>query len=129
MIKHVLHYVEDPSKLFTELIQRESLSTTGVGAGLAIPHCRSTGVHHEIVVAATLKTPIDWDSVDSEPVQLVFMIIGAELDLQTHLRILTHTFYLIRNNETRSALIQAKNRNDFLKILIENERKETNPEI
>jgi len=64
-------------RIFETLIERERLGTTGVGQGVAIPHGRMAGVSKITGVFARLESAIDYEAVDSQPVDLVFMQSGC----------------------------------------------------
>ncbi|KEQ19064.1 PTS sugar transporter subunit IIA [Endozoicomonas numazuensis] len=74
--------------LFNSLINRERLGTTGLGKGIALPHCRSSACQHPTGLLIKLSEPIDFDSVDKQPVDLVFALIVPEENTQEHLNIL-----------------------------------------
>ena len=65
-------------RIFETLIERERLGTTGVGAGIAIPHGRMAGANTITGVFARLESAIDYEAVDSQPVDLVFMLLAPE---------------------------------------------------
>lgn len=76
------------SELFEALITRERLGTTGLGQGVALPHCRFKTCPEPTGVFMRLEEPIDFDSVDRAPVDLVFALIVPDGDNQEHLEIL-----------------------------------------
>jgi fructose-specific phosphotransferase system IIA component len=68
------------------VLEREKLVSTGIGNGVAIPHCRTGLVNNAVVACGILKHPIDWDSPDSKPVDLVFLIVTPEKFPDQHLK-------------------------------------------
>jgi PTS system nitrogen regulatory IIA component len=84
-------------KIFDTLMERERLGTTGVGQGIAIPHGRLGDVTRIMGVFARLETPIDYDAVDKEPVDLVFMLLAPENAGADHLKALARVSRLLRN--------------------------------
>src|SRR5579862_5762864 len=83
--------------IFETLIERERLGTTGVGAGIAIPHGRMAGLAAITGVFARLENGIDYDAVDSQPVDLVFMLLAPENAGADHLKALARVSRLLRN--------------------------------
>ena len=79
------------------LIQRERLATTGVGEGVAIPHAKLDGFNKLCAVFARLKTPINYDSVDDEHVDLIFMLVGPLSSEHLHLKTLAKVARLLRS--------------------------------
>ena len=74
--------------LFNSLINRERLGTTGLGGGIALPHCRSRACPEPTGLFIRLADPVDFDAVDREPVDLIFALIVPEESTQEHLDIL-----------------------------------------
>ena len=68
----------DSRRVFNILVERERLGSTGVGAGLAIPHGKLEGLDRLQGVFARLEKPVDFDSIDDEPVDLVFLLLAPE---------------------------------------------------
>ncbi|HEY9037051.1 MAG TPA: PTS IIA-like nitrogen regulatory protein PtsN [Pseudomonadales bacterium] len=75
-------------ELFTQLIARERLGSTGLGFGIAIPHCRLSTIEEPVGALARLETPIDFDSPDDEPVDLLFVLVVPEASNEAHLELL-----------------------------------------
>ena len=65
----------DEALIFSALKARETLGSTGLGGGIAIPHARIIGVAHPVGLFAHLKSPIDYEAIDGNPVDLVFLIV------------------------------------------------------
>ena len=78
----------DAEELFRRLIAREKLGSTGLGQGIAIPHCRMENCTGTIGVVAKLKDSIDFDALDGEPVDLVFALMVPEEAHDDHLQAL-----------------------------------------
>ena len=78
----------DPSNVFSALIARERLGSTGLGKGIAIPHCRIADCTETIDVLVTLATPIDFNAVDSELVDIIFVLVVPEDGHKDHLQTL-----------------------------------------
>ncbi len=64
-------------EVFDTILQRERLGSTGVGNGIAIPHGKLAGVKRIAGVFARLETPVDFEALDDQPVDLVFLLLGA----------------------------------------------------
>lgn len=86
--------------IFSVVLERERLGTTGVGQGLAIPHGKIAGLEGIMGVFARLAKPIDFESIDREPVDLVFMLIAPERAGAEHLKALARVSRLFRNPAT-----------------------------
>ena len=84
-------------RIFETLVERERLGTTGVGAGIAIPHGRMTEVKTIIGIFARLENAIDYEAVDSQPVDLVFMLLAPENAGADPLKALARVSRLLRD--------------------------------
>lgn len=78
----------DPDDLFSNLIARERLGSTGLGQGIALPHSRMRNCSGVIGSLITLQQPIDFESVDDQPVDILFVLIVPEEANQDHLNTL-----------------------------------------
>lgn len=89
--EHIHHQDEILSdiEIFSNLISRERLGSTGIGQGIAIPHCRLEGLDRVIGVLMTLAEPIDFDAIDNQPVDLVFALIVPKEATSEHLELLS----------------------------------------
>lgn len=107
--------------IFSVVLERERLGTTGVGQGLAIPHGKLVGIESIMGVFARLAKPIDFDSIDREPVDLVFMLIAPERAGADHLKALARVSRLFRNPATCEKLRGSEDA-DALYALIANQK-------
>ncbi len=82
--------------IFDTLLQRERLGSTGVGRGVAIPHGKLTGLPQILGLFARLEKPVDFESVDREPVDLVFLLLAPESAGADHLKALARISRLLR---------------------------------
>ena len=84
-------------RILETLIERERLGTTGVGSGIAIPHGRMSEVKAITGIFARLDGAIDYEAVDSQPVDLVFMLLAPENAGADHLKALARVSRLLRD--------------------------------
>lgn len=84
-------------QIFEALLQRERLGSTGVGRGIAIPHGRIEGLQRIVSVFARLDEPIPFDSLDDEPVELIFLLLAPEYAGADHLKALARISRLLRD--------------------------------
>lgn len=85
-------------------MERERLGSTGVGAGVALPHARLDGITKVHAAFARLETPLDYDSVDDRPVDLVVMLIAPRDAGGDHLRALAQISRRLRREDVRTRL-------------------------
>ena len=107
----------DAAQIFEALSDREALGSTGLGNGIAIPHGKLANLAGVTAVFAKLDTPIDFEAVDDQPVDLLMMLlapVGAGAD---HLKALARVARLLRNERTVEALRRARNTTEIHAIL------------
>lgn len=102
------------------VMERERLGSTGVGYGVAIPHARMAGVENVRAVFARLETPLDYESIDDRPVDLVVLLLAPENAGAEHLKALAQVSRLLRREEMRAKLRQAPNAESLHLLLTEN---------
>lgn len=90
----------DERAIFEVLIERERLGTTGVGGGVAIPHGKLGGLQRLYGLFARLEQPIDYDSIDEQPVDLIFLLLAPETAGADHLKALARVSRKLRDIET-----------------------------
>ncbi|MCR9266059.1 MAG: PTS IIA-like nitrogen regulatory protein PtsN [Alphaproteobacteria bacterium] len=93
-----------PRDIFDAVLQRERLGSTGVGQGVAIPHARLAGVDEVVGVFARLRSPVDFESIDGRPADLIFMLIAPEDAGAEHLKALARVSRLLRREDVRQRL-------------------------
>ena len=96
-----------PERLaFDTLLQRERLGSTGIGQGIAIPHGRMTGVTRLVGFFMKLARPVDFESMDGEPVDLVFALLAPEDAGADHLQALARVARVFRGGQIAKTLRQ-----------------------
>lgn len=98
----------DADDIFRRLISREKLGSTGIGHGIAIPHSRIPGCDRTLGALITLKEPIDFDSMDGEPVDVLFAMLVPEESNDEHLKTLAALASAFNESDFRQALRSAE---------------------
>ncbi len=88
---------EPERTIFEILIERERLGTTGVGNGIAIPHGKLPGLGRLYALFARLETPVDFDAIDEQPVDLICVLLAPETAGADHLKALARVSRLLRD--------------------------------
>ncbi len=118
---------QDERAIFDILLARERLGTTGVGDGLAIPHGRLPGLEQIHGFFARLEKPIDFDSIDDRPVDLIFLLLAPEGAGAEHLKALARISRLLRGPSFCEKLRGANNRDALYALL--SQSPEANPSL
>ncbi len=103
----------DADELFSRLIARERLGSTGLGHGIAIPHCRIENCTGTVGALITLDQPVDFDAIDGEPVDIVFALLVPEEAHDDHLQTLATLAGLFSDAEFRQQLRDCKSDEDL----------------
>lgn len=103
--------VEDIRKAVKE---REQIMSTGVGKGLAIPHGKTTSIGETYAAFALLKNPVDYEAIDGEPVNMVFLLAGPQSSNSLHIKMLSRISRLMNNSNFRERLQQCSSAEEII---------------
>jgi PTS system nitrogen regulatory IIA component len=106
-------------RIYETLTEREKLGSTGMGQGIAIPHGRVPGVEKMTGLFAQLDHPVDFDSMDDQPVDLVFLLLAPEGAGADHLKALARVSRLLRNQAVCEKLRAAPHASTLYALLTE----------
>ena len=109
----------DERRIFDVLLERERLGSTGVGLGIAIPHARLPEIDTLFGMFARLETPIDFDAVDDQPVDLIFLLLAPESAGADHLKALARVSRLLRDKASCAKMRGASNAEALYAVLVE----------
>jgi fructose-specific phosphotransferase system IIA component len=113
--------VEDLEKVRSAVLEREKVMSTGVGKGFAIPHGKTNAVKEIIGAFGRVPDGIDYDSLDGNPVQLIFLLVGKDNLISTHIKLLSRISRLMNKDDFRHRLIEANNSREIIKLFSEEE--------
>lgn len=105
--------------LLQSLLARERLGSTGLGNGIAIPHCRLKTIDRVIGALITLENPIDFEAVDGAPVDLLFVLLAPQSALQEHLNALAALAAQFNRSEFRQHLRRAETADELYRAAIQ----------
>ncbi len=108
-------------KIFETLLERERLGTTGVGNGIAIPHGKLAEFKKLYGVFARLDKPIDFDAIDEQPVDLIFLLLAPEGAGADHLKALARVSRLLRDATVCEKLRGAETADGLYMLLVQSE--------
>jgi nitrogen PTS system EIIA component len=107
-----------PERLLSELVKREELGSTGMGGGVAIPHARFHQITKPFGMLVRLRKPLDFDAVDGEPVDIVFLLLLPEAaGAGDQLGALASIARKLRNAKSAAALRKARDGAEIYRIL------------
>ncbi len=113
--------IASPKEYKKGILAREEMGSTAVGDGIAIPHAKSTAVKAPSLAAMTVPNGVDYESLDDEPSNILFMI-AAPNDGDVHLEVLSRLMTILMDEDFRLKLLAADSKDKFLKIIDEMEK-------
>ncbi len=108
---------QNEKAIFEILLQREKLGSTGVGNGIAIPHGKLSNLGRLFGLFARLERPIDFEALDSQPVDLIFLLLAPEAAGADHLKALARVARLLRDPEIARKLRESRDADALYAVL------------
>ncbi|MDF2096091.1 PTS IIA-like nitrogen regulatory protein PtsN [Aquibaculum arenosum] len=120
LARRAAEVVRQPERaIFEVLVERERLGTTGVGNGIAIPHGKLADLDRLHALFARLETPVDFDAIDEQPVDLVCVLLAPEQAGADHLKALARVSRLLRDRSVCEKLRGSDSRDAIYALLTE----------
>ena len=116
-------YLRDEKDVYARLMERESIQSTAVGNGIAIPHCFIDEVPDLIIVVARAPGGLDFDSFDGKPTQVVFLLMGNRQEHSLHLKALARIARLIKSTAFIERIRASTTVEDMVKAFEQEEAK------
>lgn len=99
------------------ILAREEKGSTAVGEGIAIPHAKSSAVKAPSLAAMTVPGGVDYEALDDEPSDVLFMIAAPDTNADVHLEVLSRLMTLLMDEDFRANLLSAKDTDEFLSVI------------
>lgn len=113
------HLIEDKEAVLKAVLDREKIMTTGVGNGIAIPHCKSRHAPDFAIALGIHPEGVDFQSLDSKPVHIVFLLTGPEDKPGTHIRLLSRISRIISRENVQQQILNCHSAEEIYKVLQE----------
>lgn len=110
--------LENVDKYVDDVKAREAMSTTGIGDGVAIPHAKSSWVKVPTVIVGKNLQGIEWEALDDEPVNLIFLIAVPEGEGNEHLKILQVLAVSLMDDEFKEEILATDNKESLCEMLL-----------
>jgi mannitol/fructose-specific phosphotransferase system IIA component (Ntr-type) len=104
------------------VLDREKVMSTGVGKSFAIPHGKTNSVNDIIAAFGKSDQPINYDALDGNPVQLIFLLVGQDKLMSKYVKLLGRISKLMNNDEFRQKLLAMKSKEEIFKLFEEEEK-------
>lgn len=109
--------VTDGEAFFNAILKRESMISTGVGMGIAIPHVKIPEVTDYVAAVGRSRQGVTFDALDGEPVNLIFMIGASDRQTREFVKMLAQATHLLKSRAVREALLAAPIPHSFIEIV------------
>lgn len=109
------------AEIHRAVMEREDVLSTGVGRGVALPHAKCDALDQLELVAGTTREPVDFESVDGEPVRLLVMMVGPVSAAGYHVKTLGHISRALKRQELWRGLTDAASANEFRRLILDAE--------
>lgn len=116
--------IDDADALVEILLDRETLGSTGIGHGVAIPHGRLSGLGEILLVFGRSPEGVDFDAHDGEPVKIFFLLVAPEDSAGLHLKTLARISRIVKNPECRKALLNSADQASLYRIIDEEDQRQ-----
>lgn len=110
--------VTDIEKVRTAVIEREKIMSTGVGKGFALPHGKTESVNDIIAAFGKSSRPINYQSLDQQPVHLVFLLVGKDNLVSSHIKLLSRISRMMNKEEFREKLKSLNTAEEIMEAFI-----------
>jgi len=110
--------IPDTTIITNSAMEREQLASTGIGDGIALPHCRTGAIGRTIVACGLLRYPVEWGSPDKKPVDLLFMIVTPDEFPEQHLQAIRTIMYALKGSDFKEKIKKALIRGELESYLM-----------
>lgn len=107
----------EAGELERRLLEREELGSTGIGSGVAIPHCKLPRLDDPVLAVGITRRGIDYGAVDDKPVRIFFVLISPEGTPAEHLRVLADISRWVRSDSNVAAILEQRDRERIYELL------------
>ena len=113
--------IKNVDTIFNAVLEREKIMTTGVGNGIAIPHCKHSDSPEFSVCLGIQPKGIDFQSIDKKDVNIIFLLVGPENNPGLHIKLLSRISRLMSNEELRQQLLECKSNKEAFDLIHDEE--------
>jgi nitrogen PTS system EIIA component len=115
--------IKNKDALYSALVEREKLGSTGIGENVAIPHAKSEEIDQILTLFGRSVEGIDFDSLDKKPVHFVCLVVAPTHSTGHHLKALARISRLLKNQNLRDGILKAQDKNEIYSILLDEDSK------
>ncbi len=109
--------VNEKKSIRDSLIEREKSMSTGIGNGVAIPHCATPIINEPVIIMALSRNSIDFDAIDNNPVNIIILLLVPKVKLSQHIKTLANIAKLMSDEKLRQKILALKTTNSIIKAM------------
>lgn len=109
--------IADIDKAKKDVREREDVMSTGVGKGIAIPHAKTKSISQTVASLVSLKSGVEFESLDKKPVNLAFLLLSEPSNIGNHLRLLSQISRMLNNESLRDRILNCNTESEVLEII------------
>jgi fructose-specific phosphotransferase system IIA component len=117
------HKISDSKTILNAIMEREKLGSTGIGQSIAVPHAKTDQIETLVGALGISKNGTEFDSLDGEPVNIIFLVLASTKSIGLHLKALAKIARLLKDKVFRHTLLECKTPQEALEIIKEDEEK------
>ena len=106
----------DPEEMLTSIMEREKILSTGLGNGVAIPHCKTNSVEHFAIALGIHPQGVDFQSLDHKPAHIIFLLVGPDNKPGFHIRLLSRISRIISKEDVRRQILASQSAEEVFQI-------------
>lgn len=109
--------IKERAAVLKAIVDRERIMTTGIGNGVAVPHCKTSAVDRLVAGLGISREGIDFQAPDNEPARLIFILVAEENNPGPHVRALARLAKLLSSKNVRESLLSARSPESILEVI------------
>jgi fructose-specific phosphotransferase system IIA component len=109
-----------------DVLEREKVLSTGVGKSIALPHAKTEHIRKSTGSLILVQEPVDYDSLDDEPVKLAILLLSQSSNISLHLKLLSQISRLLNNDSIRNNLFESTTKQEIFDTILKFEESTTN---
>ncbi len=113
--------VTDKKKVYDAILERETITTTGIGKGIGIPHGKTDGAKDVSCALGISKVGIEFNSLDNQPVNIIFLIAANSKKNAQYLSLLASISRIMQDGDLRAAILNANSKDELLRLVRDKE--------
>ena len=109
--------ISDPEAVLKRILDQEAIKSTGIEKGVAIPHARFNEIDGVVAALGIVRSDLDFQSLDEEPVHLVFLILSSEASMSAYLSVWGRTARIFHDEEMKSQVMEATSPDEVMDLI------------